>query len=503
MTSMIFDKDISNIKNIINSHNIVNSNNKIQMGEVFTPFNLIIEMVDHFPKSLWKNPNLKWLDPGSGIGNFSMIIYHYLNNGLKSWEPDKVKRHNHIISNMIYMIEISDKNIKIAKKVFGNSVNICHCDFIKEQHIWKKQFNLTSFDIIYGNPPYNTNGMRGKGRSNPGLRVLWTQFLNYSLDILNKNGYILYLTPNSWTELKSPLAKKMLTNNNILVLKNFDVVNSYKLFDKQAGSLPLSYYLLHNSNDTYKSTLIFDSTFDKYIEFNIRKYMIIPNKNIELIKKVLNKNENSLSSYFKFTPPKDKKDKKLYSNTNRHPFIYPLINYVHKKIYISYCKTPTYVQNKRPKLIFPNYSMGYPILDINGILDVGGRSSYYIEIPDNSISKLRKIQKLFLTNFALTIINSLKTAQKFMSTRTFNIFPDVTKFNFDINDTTIQKYYNFNKDHLYSINKQLNDGEGNLSNNQIEQLLNFSISNYKKSNTATTNKKNKYKNKTHSKTIKK
>ena len=82
--------------------------------------------------------------------------------------------------------------------------------------------------------------MRGKGRSNPGLRVLWTQFLNYSLDILNKNGYILYLTPNSWTELKSPLAKKMLTNNNILVLKNFDVVNSYKLVDKQAGSLPLS-----------------------------------------------------------------------------------------------------------------------------------------------------------------------------------------------------------------------------------------------------------------------
>ena len=94
------------------------------MGEVFTPFNLIIEMVDHFPKSLWKNPNLKWLDPGSGIGNFSMIIYHYLNNGLKSWEPDKVKRHNHIISNMIYMIEISDKNIKMAKKGCGNSVNI-------------------------------------------------------------------------------------------------------------------------------------------------------------------------------------------------------------------------------------------------------------------------------------------------------------------------------------------------------------------------------------------
>ena len=73
------------------------------MGEVFTPFNLIIEMVEHFPKSLWKNPKLKWLDPGcANIGIKKTNTYHYLNNGLKSWEPDKVKRHNHIISNMIY-----------------------------------------------------------------------------------------------------------------------------------------------------------------------------------------------------------------------------------------------------------------------------------------------------------------------------------------------------------------------------------------------------------------
>lgn len=500
MESKIFDKNLTDIQNIINSYNTVDSNNKIQQGEVFTPFNLIIEMINHFPKSLWKNPNLKWLDPGSGIGNFSMIIYYYLNNGLKSWEPNKIKRHNHIINNMIYMIEISNKNIKIAKKIFGNSINICHCDFINHQHIWNKQFGLDTFDIIYGNPPYNTNGMRGKGRSNPGLKVLWTQFLNKSLDILNKNGYLLFLTPNSWTELKSPLAKKMLTKN-ILLIKNFDVVNSYKLFDKQAGSLPLSYYLIHNSNNSNNSTVIFDSNFNKYIDFNIIKYMIIPNKNIEFIKKILNKNNTSLSSYYKFTPPKDKNDKKLYSNIYRHPFIYPLINYVHKKIYITYTKKPTYVQNKRPKLIFPNYSMGYPILDINGTLDVGGRSSYYIEIPDNNINKLRNIQKMFLTNFALTIINSLKTAQKFMSTRTFHILPDITKINIDINDNTIQKYYKFNKTHLLAIQNQINTGEGNLSNNQIDQILNFSISKYKSYNKLTT-KKSKYKTNYKNKTIK-
>ena len=145
--------------------------------------------------------------------------------------------------------------------------------------------------------------------------------------------------------------------------------------------------------------------------------------------------------------------------------------------------------------------MGYPILDINGELDVGGRSSYYLELPDNNINKLKNIQQLFLTNFALTIINSLKTAQKFMSTRTFYILPDVTKLNIDINDNYIQKYYNFNKTHLLAVQNQINSGEGNLSNNQIDEIMNFSISKYKYSNRPTI-KNSKYK-KTYNKTLKK
>ena len=72
-----------------------------------------------------------------------------------------------------------------------------------------------------------------------------------------------------------------------------------------------------------------------------------------------------------------------------------------------------------------------------------------------------------------------------MSTRTFNILPDVTKINIDINDNNIQKYYNFNKLHLLAIQNQINTGEGNLTNNQIDQIINFSISKYKYSNKST------------------
>ena len=50
--------------------------------------------------------------------------------------------------------------------------------------------------------------------------------------------------------------------------------------------------------------------------------------------------------------------------------------------------------------------MGYPILDKDGIIDVGGRSSYVIFVKDDNIEHLQKIQKFFITNLALTLINS-------------------------------------------------------------------------------------------------
>ena len=133
--------------------------------------------------------------------------------------------------------------------------------------------------------------------------------------------------------------------------------------------------------------------------------------------------------------------------------------------------------------------MGYPILDSKGIFDVGGRSSYYIEIPDNSINKLKKIQQLFLSNFALTVINSLKTAQKFISTRTFFVLPDITELNLIVNDNNLFLFYNLNKKDKYSIEHQIKYGEGNLSNKQIADIVNFSLRSYKHKQSTFTQKK--------------
>ena len=76
---------------------------KKKFGEVFTPIPLINEMLDKLPQEVWINPDLKWLDPANGMGNFMIIIYFRLNEGLKDIFMNDEVRKKHILENMLYM----------------------------------------------------------------------------------------------------------------------------------------------------------------------------------------------------------------------------------------------------------------------------------------------------------------------------------------------------------------------------------------------------------------
>ena len=70
---------------------------KKEFGEVFTPIPLINEMLDKLPIEVWKNPELKWLDPANGMGNFMIIVYFRLFEGLKDVIIDDKLRKIHIL----------------------------------------------------------------------------------------------------------------------------------------------------------------------------------------------------------------------------------------------------------------------------------------------------------------------------------------------------------------------------------------------------------------------
>ena len=88
-------------------------------GEVFTPTDLIIEMLSSLPKDLWKDPNKTWLDPCAGKGNFPAVVITKLMKTLKKHFPDPEERYKHIIENMIYMCEFQKESAEFINDLFS------------------------------------------------------------------------------------------------------------------------------------------------------------------------------------------------------------------------------------------------------------------------------------------------------------------------------------------------------------------------------------------------
>ena len=61
----------------------LNLNFKKKYGEIHTNYQLIKEMFNTIPEQKFKNPNLRWLDIGTGKGFFSVYLFWKLNDSLK------------------------------------------------------------------------------------------------------------------------------------------------------------------------------------------------------------------------------------------------------------------------------------------------------------------------------------------------------------------------------------------------------------------------------------
>jgi len=235
------------IQKTIEKYLPVREEKKNKNGEVFTPIKLIEEMLSKLPPSVWTNPELKWLDPANGIGNFPMVVYSKLlkelpenydgENGSYSTLDGKKK---HIIEKMLYMNELDPANVKISRRIFGKKANICCSDFIKGFDNCVKHFGISKFDIIMGNPPYNATST---GRS--GEKHLDDAFINESLlNYLNNNGYLLFVTKTNWRSINSSVYENVI-DKQIVYIKTYDFKN--KPFSE---NLIPCYYLIKNSPKT-------------------------------------------------------------------------------------------------------------------------------------------------------------------------------------------------------------------------------------------------------------
>ena len=469
---------------------IVSKEDKQKYGEVYTPFNLIREMFSMFPdEHIFKNPNSKWLDPGAGSGHFSIAIYYKLLNGLKRVIKNDVARHNHIIKNMIYMVEIKPDNILKLRRIFGEEANIIEIDYIRDSvihgdnslsdakidtmfslPIFQQKWKI-KFDYIIGNPPYNFNGQK-KVPTNNNIdkkkdgETVWFKFIKRSLVLLKPGGHLLFIVPSIWMKPDKERIYDLLTQYKILKIRCLSNTETNKIFSGEAQT-PTCYFLLKNkqanicdkySNDPVENVIaLYDKDRSEYIPYSFSHGEPIPLFGQSVIQKLkpFKTELGSLKVHKTNLPSKNASISKEicdgYSYKNIRTCI--IDTELNPELVLEYSKSPLMFHGK-PKLVLPHKMYGFPFLDKTGKYGISNRDNYVI--MGKSIIDLKKIQAFLSTKTALYIFEATRYRMKYLEKYAFELIPDITRasdFPKTINDETIADYFGFDDDDRLNIQR--------------------------------------------------
>ena len=411
-----------NILSIIRQHLVIKDKEKKLFGEVFTPVELVCEMLEQLPKSVWTNPNLKWLDPANGIGNFPFVVYYKLMKGLEGWKPDNDERSKHIIEKMLYMVELNPVNCKVCKKIFkmidsNANPNILKANFIEEFNITKKFSDGTIFfDIIMGNPPYNSRAGTGTGNT------IWQLFTKQSLnEWLKKKGYLLFVHPPGWRKPNTNRGKYyglynlMGINNQMEYLSIHGLGDGRQIF--KAGTR-YDWYIIKKV-PKYKDTEISDEK-GKLVDINMSNFDWLPNYNINMVKKILAKKSDEKCPIIYNRSSYGSDNKKRISKIQTNEYKYPIVHTIPK--------TGTrYIYSSRndkghfgvSKVIFGQSNSENPIIDMTGKY---GMSEHSMAISVKNVDEAKMLSECLKSKTFQTLIDSCSFSNYSIDWRLFTYF---------------------------------------------------------------------------------
>lgn len=332
-------------------------------GEVMTPITLVREMLDTLPKDVWSNPNLKWLDPANGAGTFPFVVIYKLMNGLKDWQPDVELRYKHIVENMIYTCELQSRNVALwlcgVDPKDEYTTNTYWGSFLDEgfDYHMKNVWGVDKFDIVIGNPPYQEH-KEGFTKTKP----LWNLFVDKSLSIMEKGGFLNMVHPGGWRSPKG-IFRNIYTSfisKNLIFLSINDFKKGLETFGVGTN---YDFYCLQNINTDKNLTKVV-STDGRIHELDINKFEFIPNGDFEgyinLIAKENQEKVNILYSRSAYGT-----DKNNMSRLEIDDFIYPCVYTITQRegINLFFSKTINNGHFNIPKVIWSNGLGTYPIVD--------------------------------------------------------------------------------------------------------------------------------------------
>lgn len=136
---------------------------------------LVSEILDQLPAQIWTDKHTTFLDPAMAGGQFVQQIEQRLRRAGHS---------DHNIKSRVFGCEQFEHQVVYAVNKFKLIGNYAPCKFLE------KDFENMKFDVVIGNPPYQS----GKGEKG-GKHSLWRKFVKKSFDLVEKDGYVAMVCP--------------------------------------------------------------------------------------------------------------------------------------------------------------------------------------------------------------------------------------------------------------------------------------------------------------------
>jgi hypothetical protein len=247
-------------------------------------------------------------------------------------------------------------------------------------------WGVEKFDIVMGNPPYQT--------SNEGERTqpIWHKFVDKSFNILFENGYLVMVHPDGWRSVDGMFksTQNILKKNEIVYLEIHDTRDGFKTF---GANTTYDFYCVRNkTNNNFKTKIkCVDGTIEN---INLSNMEFIPNGKFNEFKKLMSTNDedkiNLLDTNYCYAHRKP-----IMSKTQSDEFKYPCVYTTQKdgSFKLWYSSTNEHGHFGLSKVIWSNGGASTPIVDYNGDY---GLMEYSYAIIDNK-DVLLDIQKAMLS----------------------------------------------------------------------------------------------------------